>query len=64
MDTYRHGLDGPQAAWVNHIYHGHRTFPESLLAALDHVKKDERDEAAMLFRAAKKAESQPPASLT
>jgi len=56
MDAYRHGLDGPQAAWANRAYHGHRTFPQSLLTALDHVKLGNEEEAAQQFRAYAKSE--------
>jgi len=57
MDAYRHGLDGSQAAWINRHYHGHRTFPHSLLEALDHVKNGKQDEAAHLLKEHRKAEA-------
>ncbi|KAJ7023343.1 hypothetical protein C8F04DRAFT_970314 [Mycena alexandri] len=29
-DAYRHGLDGPQAAWAARKYKGHRVLPAEL----------------------------------
>ena len=34
MSAYMQGLLGTEAAWVNRKYHGHRTLPPSMLAAV------------------------------
>jgi hypothetical protein len=31
IDAYEQGLTGPEAAWANRKYHGHRTLPHSML---------------------------------
>jgi hypothetical protein len=31
IDAYAHGLNGKQAAWASHRYHGHRALPETLI---------------------------------
>ncbi|THU75821.1 hypothetical protein K435DRAFT_706328, partial [Dendrothele bispora CBS 962.96] len=31
IHAYSEGLDGPQAAWANRRYHGHRTLPPEML---------------------------------
>jgi hypothetical protein len=32
--AYQEGLSGSQAAWVNKKYHGHRTLPPEMVAAV------------------------------
>ncbi|KAF8221234.1 hypothetical protein L208DRAFT_1534263, partial [Tricholoma matsutake] len=31
IDAYAHGLNGKQAAWASHKYHGHHALPETLM---------------------------------
>ena len=35
INAYKRGLDGPQAAWANKKYHGHRVLLDSIMQALD-----------------------------
>jgi hypothetical protein len=34
ISAYSQGLSGPEAAWANKKYHGHRTLPPSIAAEL------------------------------
>jgi len=34
ISTYRQDLTGPEAAWVNWKYHGHRTLPPDIMLKL------------------------------
>ncbi|KZV98420.1 hypothetical protein EXIGLDRAFT_606991 [Exidia glandulosa HHB12029] len=38
MDAYRKGLSGPQAAWANRQYHGHRVLPERIMQEIENMK--------------------------
>ena len=33
IHAYASGLNGPEAAWANRKYHGHRTLPPNMLLA-------------------------------
>ena len=41
ISAYNQGLTGPEAAWANHKYHGHRTLPPDMALKLkmEHEKK-------------------------
>ena len=41
ISAYGHGLTGPEAAWANRKYHGHRTLPPDMALKLkmEHEKK-------------------------
>ena len=34
IDAYAQGLSGPEVAWANRKYHGHRTLPPAIAADL------------------------------
>ena len=34
IDSYAQGLSGPEAAWANKKYHGHRTLPPKMVASV------------------------------
>lgn len=40
MDTYWHGLNGRQAAWVARKFRGYRIIPEALLQEYDQELRD------------------------
>ncbi|KAF8967159.1 hypothetical protein BDZ97DRAFT_1656951, partial [Flammula alnicola] len=47
IDSYAQGLSGPEAAWANKKYHGHRTLPPDMTASL---KKSYEEHIAKLGR--------------
>jgi len=40
IDAYSQGLSGPEAAWANRKYHGHRTLPPTIAADLKNSYKE------------------------
>ena len=47
IHVYASGLDGPEAAWANHRYHGHHTLPSDVLLAAKNWAQEANNKAGI-----------------
>jgi len=47
IHVYASGLNGPEAAWANRRYHGHRTLPADMMLAAKNWAQEAHDKAGI-----------------